>query len=169
MNEVHDIIIGNGGGEYMDHIDRQLLIMLQENARVPLKQLAEKVYLSSPAVAARITRLEKQGIIKGYHMDIDWLKLGNHITAFINLEVAPSQKPEFYPFIKACPNVMECNCVTGNFSMLIKVCFKSTMDLDAFIGEVQKFGKTSTQIVFSTAVEHRGIQVLASHEGESAQ
>lgn len=144
----------------MDHIDRQLLIMLQDNARVPLKQLAEKVYLSSPAVAARIERLEKKGIIKGYHTNIDWLKLGHHITAFINLEVAPSQKQDFYPFIKACPNVMECNCVTGTFSMLIKVCFRSTMDLDAFIGEIQKFGKTSTQIVFSTAVEHRGIQIL---------
>jgi Lrp/AsnC family leucine-responsive transcriptional regulator len=55
---------------------------------------------------------------------------------------------------------MECNCVTGNYSMLIKVCFGSTMDLDAFIGDVQRFGKTSTQIVFSTAVEHRGIQSL---------
>ncbi|HHV12765.1 MAG TPA: Lrp/AsnC family transcriptional regulator [Clostridiales bacterium] len=150
----------------MDHIDRQLLIMLQENARVPLKQLAEKVYLSSPAVAARIERLEKKGIIKGYHTNIDWLKLGHHITAFINLEVAPAQKSEFYPFIKSCPNVMECNCVTGNFSMLIKVCFKSTMDLDLFIGEIQKFGKTSTQVVFSTAVEHRGIQVLAAENEE---
>lgn len=148
----------------MDHIDKQLLIMLQENARVPIKQLAEKVYLSSPAVAARIDRLEKKGIIKGYHTDIDWLKLGQHITAFINLEVAPSQKPEFYPFIKACPNVMECNCVTGNYSMLIKVCFNSTMDLDVFIGEIQKFGKTSTQIVFSTAVEHRGIQILKTDQ-----
>lgn len=146
----------------MDHIDKQLLIMLQENARIPLKLLAENVFLSSPAVAARITRLEKQGIIKGYHTDIDWLRLGYHITAFINLEVVPSQKPEFYPFIKGYPNVMECNCVTGNFSMLIKVCFQSTMDLDAFIGEVQKFGKTSTQIVFSTAVEHRGIRILSN-------
>lgn len=144
----------------MDHIDKQLLIMLQENARVPIKQLAEKVYLSSPAVAARIERLEKKGIIKGYHTDIDWMKLGQHITAFINLEVAPAQKQEFYPFIKDCPNVMECNCVTGTYSMLIKVCFDTTMDLDAFIGEIQKFGKTSTQIVFSTAVEHRGIQIL---------
>lgn len=144
----------------MDQIDKQLLIMLQENARVPLKQLAEKVYLSSPAAAARIARLEKQGIIKGYHMDVDWFKLGYHITAFINLEVAPDQKKDFYPYIKACPNVMECNCVTGNYSMLIKVCFQSTMDLDTFIGDVQRFGKTSTQIVFSTAVEHRGIQVL---------
>ena len=144
----------------MDHIDKQILTMLQENARYPLKQLAEKVFLSSPAVAARLAKLEKEGIIKGYHTDINWIKLGYPITAFVNLEVDPSQKPEFYPFIKAYPNVMECNCVTGNYSMLIKVCFQSTMDLDAFIGEVQRFGKTSTQIVFSTAVEHRGIQTL---------
>ncbi len=153
----------------MDHIDKQLLIMLQENARVPIKQLAEKVYLSSPAVAARIDRLEKKGIIKGYHTDIDWLKLGQHITAFINLEVAPSQKQEFYPFIKAYPNVMECNCVTGNYSMLIKVCFESTMDLDVFIGEIQKFGKTSTQVVFSTAVEHRGIQILRTEKEKQSE
>ena len=151
----------------MDHIDKQLLIMLQETARVPLKQLAERDYLSSPAVAARIERLEKKGIIKGYHTNIDWLKLGHHITAFINLEVAHSQKPEFYPFIKACPNVMECNCVTGTYSMLIKVCFSSTMALDAFIGEVQRFGKTSTQIVFSTAVEHRGIQIFGEEKDEA--
>ncbi len=146
----------------MDHIDEQLLRMLSENARIPLKEMAERVYLSSPATAARIASLKKQGIIKGYHTEIDWLKLGYHITAFINLEVAPQQKKVFYPFIKACPNVMECNCVTGNYSMLIKVRFCSTMDLDVFIGEVQKFGKTSTQIVFSTVVEHRGLQIFGN-------
>ena len=115
------------------------------------------MFLSSPAVAARIDRLEKEGIIKGYHAEIDWLKLNYHITAYINLEVEPNQKSEFYPFIKACPNVLECSCVTGHYSMLIKVAFKSTMELDQFIGKIQYFGKTSTQIVFSTAVEHRGI------------
>lgn len=145
----------------MDRIDKQILMMLQDNARVPLKVLAEKVFLSSPAVAARIERLEREGILIGYHGNINWLKLGYHITAFINMEVEPIQKPEFYPFIKACPNVMECNCVTGHYSMLIKVCFPTTMELDTFIGEVQRFGKTSTQIVFSTAVEHRGIQAEA--------
>jgi Lrp/AsnC family leucine-responsive transcriptional regulator len=41
------------------------------------------------------------------------------------------------------------------------------MALDAFIGEVQRFGKTSTQIVFSTAVEHRGIQILGEEKDEA--
>lgn len=142
----------------MDHIDAKILNILQNNARTPLKVIAEQVYLSSPAVAARINRLEHEGIIRGYQAEINWLKLGFHITAFINLEVEPNQKSEFYPFIKSCPNVIECNCVTGHYAMMLKVCFPSTMELDTFIGQIQQFGRTSTQIVFSTAVDHRGIQ-----------
>lgn len=145
----------------MDKIDKKLITLLQQNARMPLKALAEKVFLSSPAVSARIERLEKEEIIEGYEVKINQLKLGYHITAFINLEVAPVQKPEFYPFIKSCPNVVECNCVTGTYSMLLKVVFPSTMELDTFIGQLQKFGRTSTQIVFSTPVAPRGIDVNA--------
>lgn len=50
----------------MDKIDKKLVTLLQENARMPLKVLAEKVFLSSPAVSARIERLEKEEIIVGY-------------------------------------------------------------------------------------------------------
>ena len=82
---------------------------------------------------------------------------GYHIKAFINLEVNPDQKKDFYPYIKSCNNVVECNCVTGDYAMLVEVMFKSTEELDHFIGELQTFGSTKTQIVFSTSVEHRGI------------
>ena len=143
----------------MDKIDKKLITLLQNNARMPLKALAENVFLSSPAVSARIERLEKEEIIEGYEVRINQLKLGYHITAFINLEVAPVQKQEFYPFINSCPNVLECNCVTGVYSMLIKVAFPSTQELDTFIGKIQRFGNTSTQIVFSTPVPHREIIV----------
>lgn len=143
----------------MDSIDRQILDMLQQNARTPLKTIAEKVFLSSPAVSTRIEHLEKQGIIKGYTAMIDKEQLGYHITAFINLEMEPIQKQDFYPWISEVPNVLECNCVTGSYSMLLKVAFPSTVDLDVFIGKLQQFGKTSTQIVFSTPVEHRGIKI----------
>ena len=140
----------------LDDIDIKLIRLLQQNARYSLKQLAQEVYLSSPAVSARIERLEKLGILTGYHASVDQQKLGYHITAFINLAMNPDQKPVFYPFISACPNVIECNCVTGSYSMLIKVAYPSTQELDTFIGQLQKFGNTKTQIVFSTAVEHRG-------------
>ena len=80
---------------------------------MPLKALAENVFLSSPAVSARIERLEKEQIIEGYEVKVNQLKLGYHIT----------------------------------------------MELDTFIGQLQKFGRTSTQIVVSTPVEPRGIDV----------
>ena len=143
----------------MDSIDVKILDMLQKNARTPLKAIAEKVFLSSPAVSTRIEHLEKQGIIKSYTATLDKEKLGYHITAFINLEMEPTQKQEFYPFIQDITNVLECNCVTGEYSMLLKVAFKSTVELDSFIGKLQHFGKTSTQIVFSTPVEPRGIKI----------
>lgn len=143
----------------MDHIDEHIISLLQKNARMSLKDLAKEVYLSTPAVSARIEKLEKEGVITGYSAKINPLKLGFHITAFINMELEPVQKPEFYPYISSVPNVLECNCVTGNYSMLIKVAFPSTIELDQFIGHLQKFGKTQTQIVFSNPVEPRGLDL----------
>ena len=113
----------------MDEIDLKLLRLLQKNARTPIKALAGEVRLSSPAVSARIERLEKQGVIRAYTLDLDPLQLGHHILAYIHLD------------------------------MLIKVSFASTQELDGFIGRLQKFGKTETQIVFSSPVPPRAIVV----------
>ncbi|KAB1437462.1 Lrp/AsnC family transcriptional regulator [Candidatus Galacturonibacter soehngenii] len=143
----------------LDHIDKEILNLLQKQARMPLKEIAEKVFLSSPAVSARIDRLMKEGYIDSFQAHLNPIALGYHIKAFINLEVEPIQKKEFYPFIESIPNVIECNCVTGNYAMLISVLFKSTADLDIFINQLQRFGKTKTQIVFSTSVKHRGVVI----------
>ena len=70
----------------MDDIDRKILKLLQDNARVSLKTIAENTFLSSPAVSARIEKLEKDGVIAGYPAQVDPMKLGYHIIAFINLD-----------------------------------------------------------------------------------
>ena len=157
-------ILNVGGASEMknnelDNIDKKIISMLQENARVSLKEIAEQVYLSSPAVSVRIDNLVESGYIQGFHAVINPIKLGYHIKAFINLEVSPVDKNDFYPYIKKCKNVVECNCVTGDYSMLLEVLFPSTDELDQFIGELQKYGRTKTLIVFSTCVEHRGLQI----------
>ncbi len=143
--------------EQLDKTDRIILNILQENAKTPLREIAGRVYLSVPTVSARIEKMEKEGIIMGYYAQVNPVALGYHIKALINLEVVPEDKAEFYPFVKSCPNVIECNCVTGDYSMVLEVLFPSTVELDQFIGELQRFGRTKTLIVFSTAVEHRGI------------
>ena len=70
----------------------------------------------------------------------------------------PTQKEEFYPFIAACSNVLECNCVTGNYSMLIKVSFAPTQEPDGFI-DVCKNSQDQTQTFFlaGAAESHCGI------------
>lgn len=143
----------------LDHVDCEILNLLGKNGRMSVKDLANEVYLSSPAASARVERLEKEGYITGYHATLNAELLGFHIRAFINLEVEPNQKAEFYPYIRSCPNVIECNCVTGDYSMLLEVLFHSTTDLDTFIGELQKYGQTKTLIVFSTSVNHREVTI----------
>ena len=143
----------------MDHIDREILQILQHNARASLKMIAEKTFLSSPAVSARIEKLERDQIITAYQAQVSPMKLGYHIIAFINLNVLPEDKSKFYKYAESIPNILECSSVTGEFSVIMKVAFESTMQLDTFLGQLQKFGKTSTQIVFATHVGPRGVQV----------
>ncbi len=148
----------------VDETDLLILSLLKDNARVSVKSIAEKTYLSSTAISARIEKLEKNGYIEGYFTKINSQAFGLKIKAFILLQVEPIQKQEFYPYIRACKNVVECNCVTGEYSMLIEVLFASTTELDHFIGELQHFGKTKTQIVFSTPVEHRDVLLSETDE-----
>ena len=143
----------------MDHIDREILQILQQNARTSLKTIAERTFLSSPAVSARIEKLEKDNVITGYQAQVNPMKLGYHIIAFINLNVMPEDKQKFYKYEETSPNILECSSVTGEYSVMMKVAFESTMQLDQFLGQLQKFGKTSTQIVFATHVGPRGVQV----------
>ena len=143
----------------IDAIDRQIIDILQHDARLPVKTIADRVSLSSPTVSARIERLQKEGVISGYMAVVNPEVFDYRIKAFINLEVEPTQKKEFYPYIASVPNVIECNCVTGDYARLMDVLFKTTKELDQFIGQLQHFGRTKTQIVFSTNIDHRGIPI----------
>lgn len=144
----------------LDRTDLEILSILQENARTPIKTIAGRVFISPPTVAARIDAMEKAGIILGYHAKISDSILGHPVRAFINLEVTPERKAELYPFLDACPGVIECSHVTGEYSLLMQTVFDSTDSLDKFISRLQDFGRTKTQIVFSTVVEHRGFRLL---------
>lgn len=139
----------------LDAIDHKILEMLLENSRYSMRDIAKKVFLSSTAVAARVERLERNNIISGYHVSVNPIMMGYYVKAYIQIQVEPRQKNEFYPYMEKHRHVLECDCVTGEYTMLIKVIFRTTMELDQFINEIQSFGKTNTLIVFSTAINHR--------------
>ena len=142
----------------MDLIDTKILSHMEQNARIPLKKIAEQVFLSAPAVSARIERLERAGVITGYRAVVNPRQLGYHISAFVNVILSPERQKPFFSFVEGCRNVTECYHVAGPYSMLMKVNFPDTQQLDSFVARVQKFGKTQTQIVFSTVVQPREVE-----------
>lgn len=150
----------------MDDLDRKIVSLLQKNARIPLKTLGEQVYLSSPAVATRIERLEREGIIEGYEVKVNKQRLGYKITAFVNLEIDPAQKTVFFSFVQSCPNVLECNCLSDNSTVLMKVAFKNTGELDTFSHRLQEFGKADIKLAVSTPVKAREIDFSMIEEDE---
>ncbi len=139
----------------LDYIDQEIISLLQENARMSLKDIASNIYLSSPAASARIERLEKEGYITGFHASINREKMGYNIKAFINLVVEAGLREDFIGYMQQCRNVIECSCITGDYAMLVEVVYPNTEELEQFVRRLQKYGKTKTQIVFSTAVERR--------------
>lgn len=139
----------------MNTIDFEILKLLNSNARMSMKQIASCVGLTSPAVKSRIDKMEKDGVIKGYCLDLNTKSIGLMVTAFISVAVDPAYKEAFHTFIQECPNVVECHGITGNYFALLKVLFKSTMELDNFLNRIQKYGETSTNIVLSTYKDSR--------------
>ena len=137
----------------LDEIDLKIIESLRANGRMSLKDLSSEVFLTTPAVAARIDKLEKEGYIEGIHAKLNMEKLGYGIKAFILVSVPPKKSREFYNFINEHECVLEGNHITGEYSMLLKVIFPSTGLLDTFMGKLQKFGKTETSVVFSTILE----------------
>jgi len=148
----------------MDKTDLKILNALQADARLSLKSLADQCFISSPAISARIARLKSSGIIRDYQANLNYQKLNYRIKAYIQLQLEPTQKERFYPFVEGVPNILECDCVTGEYSQILKVIFESTQELDDFVNQLQTFGKTSTQIVFSTSVPNRGFKLPDDHD-----
>lgn len=143
----------------MDNLDRKILNIMQQNARVTVKQIAEQCFISSPSVSVRVQNLETLVYIRSYQALIDYQKLGYLIKAYVHCAVNAKDKEAFYAYIADIPNVIECDCITGDYSMLLKVYFSDTVVLDRFITDLQFYGDTKTHIVFSTNVGPRGLQV----------
>jgi Transcriptional regulators len=140
----------------MNTLDQKLLNYIQDDGRLSIKKLSTLLFITAPAVSQRLKKLEEHGYIQSYKAILDLNKLSLTVKAFIQVELTPEEKPEFYKYIDQVPNVLECNCVSGPYSVLLKTVFPSTKELDEFVNSLQRFGGTNTQIVLSTPIESRG-------------
>jgi len=131
----------------MDQIDQDILRILQSDAKISMKELAQKVHLSSPSVIERVRKLEERQIIKGYNAKVDLQKINRPIQAII-LFVSKDCKA-LASFCHQHPDVLECYRVAGEISYIVKLATHSVESLEQFIDASMQYGTPSTNIVLS--------------------
>jgi Lrp/AsnC family leucine-responsive transcriptional regulator len=141
----------------LDDIDREILAVLQENCRLPLAKIGERVGLSAPAVMERVKKLEDGGVITGYHAHVDGRLVGKDITAFIGVWIDhPRAIARFERTVEALDDVLECHHVTGGHTLLLKVKTANTSSLEELISRIRSIdgvARTETMVVLSTHTE----------------
>jgi Lrp/AsnC family transcriptional regulator, leucine-responsive regulatory protein len=149
-------------GPLLDDINRRLLAELQEDARLTLAELGRRIGLSSPAVAERLQRLERSGVIGGYSADIDPRALGLSLTAFIRVRPAPGQLYNVGELAQETPEVVECIRVTGDDCYVMKAHLRDVGHLEEVIDRFAVLGQTTTSIAQSAPVPRRGIALATA-------
>ncbi|MBB5070199.1 Lrp/AsnC family leucine-responsive transcriptional regulator [Saccharopolyspora gloriosae] len=137
----------------MDSIDLALLADLQRDGRTSHAELARRVGLSAPAVAERLRRLERTGVITGYAVRLDPAKLGFGIVAFIRLAAfGVGYRDEAVQDLLRLPEVMETHHVVGEDCWIFKVAVPDVGRLESVLSKMTEVGRTTTSIVLSSPV-----------------
>jgi Lrp/AsnC family transcriptional regulator, leucine-responsive regulatory protein len=154
----------------LDRISWKIIEELQADGRMSWAELGRRVGLTTPAVAERVYRLEKLGVIRGFHADISLERLGMPIQIFVRLSMAGPEPlvRAFQEKVKKWQEVLECHRVTGSDSFIVKARVVSVEHLERLLDRLGHFGSTSTATVLSSPVQQRIItekMVDAFHEG----
>jgi Lrp/AsnC family leucine-responsive transcriptional regulator len=143
----------------LDATNRRLLEELQGDARLSLAELGRRVGLSSPAVADRLSRLERDGVIAGYRVELDPRALGFALSAVIRVRPAPRQLGEVAQLARETPEVVECHRITGDDCFVLRAHVRDVDHLEEVIDRFTLFGQTTTSIVQSSPVPGRGVHL----------
>ncbi|WP_410653640.1 Lrp/AsnC family transcriptional regulator [Amycolatopsis sp. cmx-4-54] len=141
----------------LDDLDWQLLELLQSDGRLTFSELGRRVSLSAPAVTERVRRLEKKGIITGYSANVDVAKLGLPIEAVVRAKVRSLDTARFRETILPLPQVLDADHVTGDECWLVRVACRNTAELEELVERMQRYGETTTSLVFSSPVRRRAV------------
>ena len=107
----------------LDRTDRRILDTLQRQGRLLMTELAQQVGLSTSPVTERVRRLEREGVITGYHARVDPAAVKASLLVFVEISLAYKSGDIFEEFRRAAlklPNVLECHLVSGDFDYLLK-------------------------------------------------
>jgi DNA-binding Lrp family transcriptional regulator len=141
----------------MDQVDRQIVALLQENARRSFQDIGGQVSLSAPAVKRRVDRLEEEGVVTGYSAAIDPEKFGWHSHAFVGLYCEGRMSGgEILDAVSGHPEVVGAYTVAGEASAILHLRAQDTKHLEEALERIRDVTgvlRTQTQVVLSTLLE----------------
>jgi len=139
----------------LDAVDQHVLSELQFDARVSMAELGRRVGLSAPAVTERVVRLERAGIISGYHATVNPKAIGYPIAAIVRIRPAAQQLRKIPELALDTPEVVACYRITGEDCFLLELHLRDMDDLEEILDRFVLFGQTTTSIVHSSPVARR--------------
>jgi Lrp/AsnC family leucine-responsive transcriptional regulator len=141
----------------MDSTDIRILKILQQEARISMKELGLRVNLTSPAVSERIKRLEESGVIEGYAAIVNPKKLKLHVEAIVHVSMKVSAHERFKKLALEEREIIECHHVTGEDCMTVKVVCEDTHRLEEILDKIQAIGDTKAAIILSSPLKRKAI------------
>lgn len=155
----------------IDDIDRQILSLLQENARIANAEIARRVGMAPSAIFDRIRKLEERGVIQGYTTRVDPKALGYGLVAFVSAKAGEmGHSAEILEELCAIPEVQEVHLVVGDDCFLVKLRVRDTDALASLLQErlqtIGGIGSTRTTIVLRTARESSRVPLHVESEEE---
>jgi Lrp/AsnC family transcriptional regulator, leucine-responsive regulatory protein len=148
----------------IDEMDRRILSLLQQDARLSNAEIARRVGMAPSATLERLRKLEERGVIRGYEARLDSRKLGLGITAFIFIRAQDNHAEQNAgERLRQHPNVLEVHHIAGEDCYLVKVCAADTEDLGRMVrtdfGTMPGVVSTRTTIVLGTVKETAKIPI----------
>lgn len=145
----------------LDETNRRLLQELRADGRIGMAELGRRVGMSAPAVAERVQRLERAGVITGYRAEIDPSALGFPVSAVVRIRPSPGQLQRVPEIARETVEVGECYRITGEDCYLLRLHLRSIDDLEDVLDRFTPYGQTTTSIIHSMPVPRRGPPVEA--------
>ena len=145
----------------LDQVDRDILDILQIDARSSASSIAEKIGMSIPAVGDRIRKLQDASIITGFTTLLNHRKIGLDVSAFITvISESSSHYSDVIKETNSSPEIIQCFTTTGNGSHVLLALVKNTYSLEKLLRKIQRWPgvmRTETQIILSS---YKGINTV---------
>ena len=143
----------------LDKTDCLILEQLQNNSAITNAELAERINLSPTPCLRRVRRLEEQGVIKSYSINIDKKALGLDVSAFVSIQLEKNTAEAgelFEDTVKQLSRVVECSVVSGDYDYILRVVAKNLEDYERFtkteLAKVPGIRNLSSTIILSQPV-----------------